>query len=128
MRISLLISLQDLTLPSQDTQFSIFDTPLHYNFKQASDQGDAFDIRSVWDGTLVKERPMDAVTLVGRCLGHNIPTCKFSFLINHLDNHDTQPGEALESWIDPTFKPLAYALILFRGDGYVLLLSRSKVF
>ncbi|KAK4702483.1 alpha-amylase, partial [Phenoliferia sp. Uapishka_3] len=92
-------SIESLTgyLDRFDTQFSIFDTPLHYNFKQASDQGDEFDIRSVWDGTLVKERPMDAVTLV--------------------DNHDTQPGESLESWIDPTFKPLGYALILFRADG-----------
>lgn len=55
-------------------------------------------MRGIFDGSLVQARPTDAVTLV--------------------DNHDTQPGEALESWIDPTFKPLAYALILFRGDGY----------
>lgn len=67
------------------------------NFKQASDQGESFDIRQIFDGSLVQSRPLDAVTLV--------------------DNHDTQIGEALESWIDPTFKPLAYALILFRGDG-----------
>lgn len=32
--------------------------------------------------------------------------------------HRRQPGEALESWIDPTFKPLAYALILFLSSGY----------
>ncbi|KAI5481134.1 alpha-amylase, glycoside hydrolase family 13 protein [Pseudohyphozyma bogoriensis] len=81
-----------------DSQFSVFDTALHYNFKEASTAGDGYDLRAIWDGTMVKERPMDAVTLV--------------------DNHDTQLGEALESWIDPTFKPLAYALILWRGDGY----------
>ncbi|SGY14170.1 BQ5605_C010g06087 [Microbotryum silenes-dioicae] len=79
-------------------QFSLFDTALHYNFKEASTRGGDYDLRAIWDGTVVKDHPMDAVTLV--------------------DNHDTQPQQALESWIDPTFKPLAYALILFRGDGY----------
>lgn len=93
-------SLDSLTgyLDRFDTQFSIFDTPLHYNFKEASDGAENFDLRKIFDGSLVQARPLDAVTLV--------------------DNHDTQPGQALESWIDPTFKPLAYALILFRGDGY----------
>ncbi|KAG8889411.1 hypothetical protein FRB99_003992 [Tulasnella sp. 403] len=42
-------------------QFSVFDTPLHYNFKQASDEGDRFDLRSIWDGSLVKNMPVDAV-------------------------------------------------------------------
>nr|AFX74688.1 alpha amylase [Glaciozyma antarctica] len=81
-----------------DTQFSIFDTPLHYNFKEAGDAAENYDLRKIFDGTLVQSRPMDAVTLV--------------------DNHDTQPEEALESWVSPQFKPLAYALILFRQDGY----------
>ncbi|GAA5821107.1 hypothetical protein JCM10212_002981 [Sporobolomyces blumeae] len=80
------------------TQFSLFDTPLHYNFKQAGDQAENYDIRSVFDDTLVQTRPMDAVTLV--------------------ENHDTQVGQALESAVAPWFKPLAYALILLRGDGY----------
>ena len=35
-----------------------------------------------------------------------------------VDNHDTQPGQALESWIEPWFKPLAYSLILLRESGY----------
>lgn len=76
-------------------------TPPHLktdNFKAASEEGASYDLRKIFDGSLVQSRPMDAVCLV--------------------DNHDTQPGQALESWIDPTFKPLAYALILFRGDGY----------
>ena len=42
-------------------QFSAFDVPLHYNFKQASDAGRNFDIRNIWDGTLVRARPIDAV-------------------------------------------------------------------
>jgi alpha-amylase len=33
-------------------------------------------------------------------------------------NHDTQPYQALEAGIEPFFKPLAYALILLRVDGY----------
>lgn len=33
-------------------------------------------------------------------------------------NHDTQPYQALEAAIEPFFKPLAYALILLRFDGY----------
>lgn len=33
-------------------------------------------------------------------------------------NHDTQPFQPLEAPIEPYFKPLAYALILLRRDGY----------
>jgi alpha-amylase len=35
-----------------------------------------------------------------------------------VENHDTQPLQALEAPIEPWFKPLAYALILLRKDGY----------
>ncbi|CDZ98132.1 alpha-amylase [Phaffia rhodozyma] len=80
------------------TQFSVFDCPLHYNFKEAGERGAEFDMRQIWDGTIVQSRPIDAVTLV--------------------DNHDTQRGQSLESWVNPQFKPLAYALILLRVDGY----------
>jgi len=33
-------------------------------------------------------------------------------------NHDTQPYQALEAPIEGWFKPLAYALILLRNNGY----------
>jgi hypothetical protein len=33
-------------------------------------------------------------------------------------NHDTQPLQALESVVEPWFKPLAYAFILLRREGY----------
>ena len=33
-------------------------------------------------------------------------------------NHDTQPLQALEAPVDPWFKPIAYALILLREQGY----------
>lgn len=79
-------------------QFSLFDAPLHYNFVEAGQQGKDYDLRKVFDNTLVQVRPRDAVTLVA--------------------NHDTQPGQALESVVAPPFVPLAYALILLRQDGF----------
>ncbi|KAF5010932.1 hypothetical protein F66182_15405, partial [Fusarium sp. NRRL 66182] len=56
------------------------------------------DLRLVFEKTLVKFEPEHAVTFVM--------------------NHDTQPHQALEAPISPAFKPLAYALILLRKDGY----------
>ncbi|EUC63189.1 glycoside hydrolase family 13 protein [Rhizoctonia solani AG-3 Rhs1AP] len=93
-------SIEDINnyLDDLGTQFSVFDVPLHYNFKQASDSWNRFDMRRIFDGTVVQSRPIDAVTLV--------------------DNHDTQIGQSLQSWVQPWFKPLAYALILLRGAGY----------
>ena len=76
---------------------SLFDVPLHYNFYRASISNGEFDMSQIFDGTLVKENPEKAVTFV--------------------DNHDTEPGQALESWILDWFKPLAYSLILLRKDG-----------
>ncbi|NJK37899.1 MAG: alpha-amylase [Oscillatoriales cyanobacterium RM2_1_1] len=79
-------------------RLSLFDTPLHYKFYQASKAGGFFDMRTILDGTLMKEQPAFAVTFV--------------------DNHDTQPLQALESVVESWFKPLAYALILLRREGY----------
>lgn len=77
---------------------SLFDVPLHYRFREASLAESTYDLRTIFDRTLVKEQPALAVTFV--------------------DNHDTQPCQSLESWVEPWFKPLAYALILLRRDGY----------
>ncbi len=77
---------------------SLFDVPLHYNFREASVVGNGFDMRTIFDGTLVQAQPTKAVTFV--------------------DNHDSQPCQSLESWVEPWFKPLAYALILLRQGGY----------
>jgi alpha-amylase len=81
-----------------EEQFSLFDAPLHYNFKEAGDAGPNYDLRKIFDGTIVQARPIDAVTLV--------------------ENHDTQAGQALESVVSASFKPLAYAIILLRESGY----------
>jgi alpha-amylase len=77
---------------------SLFDVPLHYRLRDAGASGSGYDLRTIFDRTLVKEQPAKAVTFV--------------------DNHDTQPCQSLESWVEPWFKPLAYALVLLRRDGY----------
>lgn len=87
----------DHYLNETEYQVNLFDVPLHFNFYAASRNPD-FDIRKIFDGCLVKEHPELAVTFV--------------------DNHDSQPGQALESWVDNWFKEIAYALILFREAGY----------
>lgn len=77
---------------------SLFDAPLHRNFYEASRAGGTYDMRRILDNTLLRQNPTLAVTLV--------------------DNHDTQPMQALESWVDFWFRPLAYAIILLREEGY----------
>ena len=37
--------------------------------------------------------------------------------VTFVDNHDTQPGQSLFSFIPTWFKPIAYALILLRSQG-----------
>jgi alpha-amylase len=76
----------------------LFDVPLHFAFHRAGIEGNAFDLRTVFDGSLVAARHDMAVTFV--------------------DNHDSQPMQALESPVADWFKPLAYALILLRREGF----------
>lgn len=84
-------------LAETDNQISLFDVPLHYNFFHAANSGGNYDLRTIFDGTLTQRHPELSVTFV--------------------DNHDTQPGQALCSWIPEWFKPLAYSLILLRNQG-----------
>ncbi|MEL7359600.1 MAG: alpha-amylase [Cyanobacteria bacterium J06560_6] len=77
---------------------SLFDVPLHYNFHHASIMGDHYDMRTIFKNSLVTSYPDLAVTMV--------------------DNHDSQPLQSLESWVEGWFKPMAYAIILLRRDGY----------
>jgi alpha-amylase len=79
-------------------RMSLFDAPLHYNFHAASTSGGQFDMQRLLNGSLMQTMPLLAVTLV--------------------DNHDTQPLQSLESTVEPWFKPLAYAVILLRDQGY----------
>ena len=85
-------------LSNEDFCLTLFDVPLHYNFYQAGNQRKDFDLRTIYDGSLVKSNPMNVVTFV--------------------DNHDSQRHQALESYVAEWFKIPAYALILLRDDGY----------
>ena len=76
---------------------SLFDVPLHYNLYRASISNGEYNMSSIFEGTLVERNPEKAITFV--------------------DNHDTEPGQALESWILDWFKPHAYALTLLRQSG-----------
>lgn len=85
-------------LDNVDYRIDLFDVSLHYKLHEASQSGSSFDLTKIFDDTLVQTHPTNAVTFV--------------------DNHDSQPGESLESWIQDWFKQSAYALILLRRDGY----------
>ena len=77
---------------------SLFDVPLHFNFCKACCCNGNFDMKNILRGSLTERYPTKSVSFV--------------------DNHDSQPGQALQSWVLEWFKPLAYALILLRQEGY----------
>lgn len=85
-------------LAQVDESMNLFDTPLHFHFYSASHSSGQYDLRDLFRDTLVGARPTQAVTFV--------------------DNHDTQPGQSLESWVDGWFKASAYSIILLREQGY----------
>lgn len=80
-----------------ENSLALFDVPLHFAFLKAATSNGNYDMSTLLNGTLLKERPKNAVTFV--------------------DNHDTQPGQALSSFIPAWFKPIAYAFILLRDEG-----------
>ena len=84
-------------IDESDQEIQLFDVALHYRLAEASHRGRDYDLTHLFDNTLVSTNPYRAVTFV--------------------DNHDSQPGESLESWVEDWFKPLAYALILLRRAG-----------
>ncbi|MBC7616473.1 MAG: alpha-amylase [Pedobacter sp.] len=75
----------------------LFDSLLHHNFYLASTAGKDYNLAAIFDNTLVQRTPTMAVTFV--------------------DNHDSQPLQALDSFISFWFRPLAYAMILLREGG-----------
>lgn len=84
-------------LENIDFEFDLIDVGLHMNLFNASLQKSDYDLRTIFDNTLMKEHPTEAVTFV--------------------ENHDTQRGQALESTVQDWFKPLAYSIILLRESG-----------
>ncbi|WP_199118486.1 alpha-amylase [Pedobacter sp. ASV28] len=75
----------------------LFDSMLHHQFYLASIEGNTYNLSKIFDDTLVQVNPLLAVTFV--------------------DNHDSQPMQALQSYVDFWFRPLAYAMILLREQG-----------
>lgn len=78
-------------------RMKLFDSILHQNFYVAGKQGETFDLSKIFEGTLTQINPYLSITFV--------------------DNHDSQPLQALESFVELWFRPLAYTLILLREQG-----------
>ena len=85
-------------LEATEFTFDLFDVALHQNFHVASQQGKDYDLRELFKQTLIAKNPTHAVTFV--------------------DNHDSQPDQALQSFVEPWFKPLAYGVTLLREQGF----------
>ncbi len=85
-------------MKATDYQMALFDVSLHFKFYEAAKNSDNFDLRDILNDTVTSENPPMSVTFV--------------------DNHDSEPGQALESTIDDWFKEIAYGIILLRQDGY----------
>ncbi|MFT5871387.1 MAG: alpha-amylase [Clostridium sp.] len=77
--------------------FNIFDVPLHYKFATATNEKENYDLRGLMSNTLISCYPENSVTFV--------------------NNHDTQPGQSLESFVDKSFSLQAYTFILTRQEG-----------
>jgi alpha-amylase len=77
-------------------RMSLFDFPLFFNFRAVSQGNGNFDMRNLVNNTLVAQNPVQAVTFV--------------------NNHDVfrNSNDSVADW----FKPLAYAFILLREQGY----------
>lgn len=89
--------LQDY-ISATEGEVKLFDVPLHFNFHNCSKAHGNYDLRTIFNGTLTQVNPLCAVTFV--------------------DNHDSQPGQSLFSWVEDWFKPMAYSMILLRQEGY----------
>lgn len=77
---------------------SVLDVPLHFNLHNCSKAHGNYDLRTIFDGTLVKTRPLNAITFV--------------------DNYDSMPGRVFDSAIEDWFKVIAYSIVLLRQEGY----------
>lgn len=76
---------------------SVFDVPLHFHMLEAATSDGKYDMSKLYQDTITEKRPELSITFA--------------------DDHDTQPGQPLSSYIPPWFKPIAYTLILLRGAG-----------
>ena len=74
----------------------LFDFPLQFKFHEASTNR-GFDLRLLFKGTLTNEKALNSVTFV--------------------NNHDTQPGQSMNHFVDDRFRKQAYAMILLQEHG-----------
>ncbi|MDO4615850.1 MAG: alpha-amylase [Lachnospiraceae bacterium] len=84
-------------LDAVENAYALFDVPLHYALMNAGNNRE-MDLTNLLKDSLLAARPDNAVLFV--------------------DNHDTQPGQALYSFVPTWFKPQAYSIILFQEAGY----------
>ncbi|KAL2820141.1 glycoside hydrolase superfamily [Aspergillus cavernicola] len=91
-------NVRELVSYLEEMQYTVsaYDVPLVNKFSTLSRMRGA-DLRDILNGTLVQRKPAHAVTIV--------------------TNHDTQPGQMMDTPVASSFKPLAYALILLRKEG-----------
>lgn len=87
----------DSFLHNVEQRIDLFDVVLHYHFRVCSLDGPVYDMSKIFDDTIVAKYPELAVTYV-----------------NNHDSHLYDDDLYVLDW----FKPLAYALILLRADGY----------
>ena len=69
----------------------------HFNMRQMSYADGNYNMTEIFNNTLLQRRPQNAITFV--------------------DNHDSQPGQSLESFVNTWMKQVAYAMILLHKDG-----------
>ena len=84
-------------LAKTEGEMRLFDVPLHCRFFDISHGNASYDMGRLFENTLVETDARCAVTFV--------------------DNHDTQPGQALCTFVMDWFKPLAYGIILLQEKG-----------
>ncbi|QEC43030.1 alpha-amylase [Pseudobacter ginsenosidimutans] len=75
----------------------MYDVPLHFNMYEASMKKKDYDLRTMYQNTILEALPDKALTFV--------------------NNHDSQPHQSLESWVDYWFMQHAYAFVLLREKG-----------
>lgn len=78
-------------------KIALFDVPLHYNMCKMSYADGHYDLRELFKDTLMESHPENAVTFI--------------------DNHDSQPGQALASFVNVWMKQVVYAIILLHEHG-----------
>ena len=91
------VNAKEVYLAQTDYEIDLVDVGLHMNFHVASKNGNHYDLSTILDDTLMEKNPFEAVTFV--------------------ENHDTQKGQALQSYVEDWFKPAAYAMILLMQNG-----------